>query len=55
MSQRRGIHDRAAHKATDQRNAMTNALPLPDFTHERVEVVTGRRSGLFISLSLIHI
>jgi len=52
MPQRRGIHDRAAHKATDQRNAMTNALPLPDFAHERVEVVTGRRSGLFIAVAL---
>lgn len=31
---------------------MTNALPLPDFAHERVEVVTGRRSGLFISVAL---
>ncbi|MDP3950659.1 MAG: hypothetical protein Q8Q19_08405, partial [Microbacterium sp.] len=24
---------------------MTHTLPLPDFTHERVEVITGRRSG----------
>lgn len=31
---------------------MTNALPLPEFTHERVEVVTGRRSGLFIAVAL---
>ncbi|PVE76130.1 Glu/Leu/Phe/Val dehydrogenase family protein [Microbacterium testaceum] len=31
---------------------MTNALPLPDFTHERVEVMTGRRSGLFIAVAL---
>lgn len=31
---------------------MTNALPLPDFAHERVEVVTGRRSGLFIAVAL---
>jgi leucine dehydrogenase len=31
---------------------MTNALPLPDFTHERVEVITGRRSGLFIAVAL---
>ena len=52
MPQRRGIHDRAAHKATDQRIAMTNALPLPDFAHERVEAVTGRRSGLFIAVAL---
>jgi len=27
-------------------------LPLPDFTHERVEVITGRRSGLFIAVAL---
>ncbi|MFB3979766.1 Glu/Leu/Phe/Val dehydrogenase family protein [Microbacterium proteolyticum] len=31
---------------------MTNALALPDFSHERVEVVTGRRSGLFIAVAL---
>ncbi|MBQ9918659.1 MAG: Glu/Leu/Phe/Val dehydrogenase family protein [Microbacterium sp.] len=31
---------------------MTNALPLPDFAHERVEAVTGRRSGLFIAVAL---
>jgi leucine dehydrogenase len=52
MPQRRGVYDSAAHKATDQRIAMTNALPLPDFAHERVEVVTGRRSGLFIAVAL---
>jgi leucine dehydrogenase len=28
------------------------SLPLPDFTHERVEVITGRRSGLFIAVAL---
>lgn len=33
-------------------HAMTHALPLPDFTHERVEVVTGSRSGLFIAVAL---
>ncbi|MDW4571368.1 Glu/Leu/Phe/Val dehydrogenase dimerization domain-containing protein [Microbacterium sp. M3] len=27
-------------------------LPLPDFTHERVEVITGRRSGLFLTVAL---
>lgn len=27
-------------------------LPLPDFTHERVEVITGRRSGLVITVAL---
>lgn len=31
---------------------MTHTLPLPDFTHERVEVITGRRSGLFIVVAL---
>lgn len=31
---------------------MTNALPLPEFAHERVEAVTGRRSGLFIAVAL---
>ncbi|MEJ1092806.1 Glu/Leu/Phe/Val dehydrogenase family protein [Microbacterium istanbulense] len=31
---------------------MTHTLPLPEFTHERVEVTTGRRSGLFIAVAL---
>ncbi|GAA1851333.1 Glu/Leu/Phe/Val dehydrogenase dimerization domain-containing protein [Microbacterium koreense] len=31
---------------------MTHHHPLPDFTHERVEVVTGRRSGLIIAVAL---
>jgi leucine dehydrogenase len=31
---------------------MTHTLPLPDFTHERVEVLTGRRSGLFLTVAL---
>lgn len=31
---------------------MTNTLPLPDFSHERVEVITGPRSGLFITVAL---
>ena len=31
---------------------MTHTLPLPDFTHERVEVITGRRSGLFLTVAL---
>jgi len=31
---------------------MTHTLPLPDFTHERVETVIGRRSGLFIAVAL---
>lgn len=30
----------------------TPSLPLPEFTHERVEVITGRRSGLFITVAL---
>ncbi|UWF76826.1 Glu/Leu/Phe/Val dehydrogenase family protein [Microbacterium neungamense] len=29
-----------------------HTLPLPDFTHERVEVITGSRSGLFIAVAL---
>ena len=28
------------------------SLPLPEFMHERVEVITGRRSGLFIAVAL---
>ncbi|WP_087132420.1 Glu/Leu/Phe/Val dehydrogenase family protein [Microbacterium esteraromaticum] len=31
---------------------MRHTLPLPDFTHERVEVMTGSRSGLFIAVAL---
>ncbi|MFS0866901.1 Glu/Leu/Phe/Val dehydrogenase dimerization domain-containing protein [Microbacterium sp. 179-B 1A2 NHS] len=31
---------------------MTHSLPLPDFTHERVEVMRGRRSGLVITVAL---
>lgn len=31
---------------------MPATLPLPDFRHERVEVVTGRRSGLFLAVAL---
>ncbi|QAY58660.1 Glu/Leu/Phe/Val dehydrogenase family protein [Microbacterium protaetiae] len=31
---------------------MTHTLPLPDFTHERVEVITGPRSGLFLTVAL---
>lgn len=31
---------------------MTHTLPLPDFTHERVEVITGRRSDLLIAVAL---
>ncbi|MBN7792101.1 Glu/Leu/Phe/Val dehydrogenase family protein [Microbacterium esteraromaticum] len=31
---------------------MTHTLPLPEFTHERVEVITGPRSGLFIAVAL---
>ncbi|MCR2784211.1 MULTISPECIES: Glu/Leu/Phe/Val dehydrogenase family protein [unclassified Microbacterium] len=31
---------------------MTPALPLPDFHHERVEVLTGRRSELFVVVAL---
>jgi leucine dehydrogenase len=42
----------SAHKAGRKRIAMTHTLPLPDFTHERVDVITGRRSGLFITVAL---
>ncbi|GAA2007209.1 Glu/Leu/Phe/Val dehydrogenase family protein [Microbacterium ulmi] len=31
---------------------MSHHLSLPDFVHERVEAVTGRRSGLFIAVAL---
>jgi leucine dehydrogenase len=31
---------------------MSASLPLPDFRHERVETLTGRRSGLFIAVAL---
>ncbi len=31
---------------------MTHTLPLPDYTHERVEVITGPRSGLLIAVAL---
>ncbi len=31
---------------------MHHSTSLPDFTHERVEVITGRRSGLFIAVAL---
>lgn len=31
---------------------MSHTLPLPEFSHERVEVITGRRSGLFIAVAL---
>ncbi|GAA1943033.1 Glu/Leu/Phe/Val dehydrogenase family protein [Microbacterium aquimaris] len=31
---------------------MTHTLPLPEFTHERVEVTTGPRSGLFVAVAL---
>ena len=31
---------------------MTHTLPLPDLTHERVEVMTGPRSGLVITVAL---
>ena len=31
---------------------MTHTLTLPDFTHERVEVITGRRSGVGSAIPL---
>ena len=51
MPQHRGIPS-TAHKARAMETAMTHTLPLPDFAHERVEVITGRRSGLFIAVAL---
>jgi leucine dehydrogenase len=51
---RRNAAASAAHSPQGQpkEDAMTHALPLPDFTHERVEVITGRRSGLVITVAL---
>lgn len=52
MPQHRGIRS-TAHKARAMETAMTHhTLPLPDFVHERVEVITGPRSGLFIAVAL---
>ena len=31
---------------------MPHTLPLPEFTHERVDLITGARSGLFIAVAL---
>ncbi|MEZ3159467.1 Glu/Leu/Phe/Val dehydrogenase dimerization domain-containing protein [Microbacterium sp. BWT-B31] len=31
---------------------MSHTLPLPDFAHERVEVITGHRSGLLLAVAL---
>lgn len=31
---------------------MTHTLPLPEFTHERVDLITGARSGLFVAVAL---
>src|SRR5690606_40507488 len=31
---------------------MPHTLPLPDFAHERVEGITGSRSGLFMTVAL---
>jgi len=31
---------------------MSHTVPLPEFAHERVEVITGSRSGLFIAVAL---
>jgi leucine dehydrogenase len=51
---RRNAAASAAHSPQGQpkEDAMSHTLPLPDFTHERVEVITGRRSGLVITVAL---
>jgi len=43
---------RARPQGPPKEDAMTHTLPLPDFSHERVEVITGPRSGLFIAVAL---
>jgi leucine dehydrogenase len=55
MPQRRGVRSALPTRPAEGSIAMTHSLPslpLPDFTHERVEVITGRRSGLFIAVAL---
>src|SRR6478736_421032 len=52
MPQRRGVRSAPPTGPSEGRTAMTHTLPLPDFAHERVEVITGRRSGLFIAVAL---
>lgn len=52
MPQRRAIRSAPPTRPAERSTAMTHTLPLPDFTHERVEVITGRRSGLFIAVAL---
>lgn len=42
----------AAHKAGRKKHAMSPTPFLPDFTHERVEVIAGARSGLFLAVAL---
>src|SRR5918993_2971918 len=52
MPQSRGVCSALPTRPAEGRPAMTHTLPLPDFTHERVETLTGRRSGLFIAVAL---
>jgi leucine dehydrogenase len=55
MPQRRVIPSALPTRPAEGSIAMTHTvptLPLPDFSHERVEVITGRRSGLFIAVAL---
>jgi leucine dehydrogenase len=55
MPQRRVIRSALPTRPAEGSIAMTHTvptLPLPDFSHERVEVITGRRSGLFIAVAL---
>ena len=52
MPQRRGVRSALPTRPAEGSIAMTHTLPLPDFAHERVEVITGRRSGLFIAVAL---
>ena len=51
MRQRRRIRAHSP-QGEPKDTAMPHSLPLPDFTHERVEVITGRRSGLFVAVAL---
>jgi leucine dehydrogenase len=55
MPQRRVVRRATPTRPAEESTAMMHtvpSLPLPDFAHERVEVITGRRSGLFIAVAL---
>src|SRR5690606_41663599 len=45
-------HPQPCPQGLPKEDAMTHTMPLPEFTHERVEVITGRRSGLLIAVAL---